>query len=174
MALIIADRVQETSTSTGTGDFMLAGAKTGYRAFNSVLAVGDTTYYTIVDLTGAWEVGLGTYSAANTLTRTMVLASSTGSEVMFGSGAKDVFISAVASILPVRPIKSFTTTINTVANTAATVTHNLFLPTKDQFTVRLADSTGQTVSARVVSVDINSLQVTTSVGVTGLIVTVVG
>lgn len=103
MALIVADRVKETATTTGTGAFTLAGAMTGYRAFSAVCATADTCYYTIqaVDAdgvpTGAWEVGLGTYSSANTLTRTTVLSSSTGSAVDFSAGAKQVWIDLAAS-----------------------------------------------------------------------------
>lgn len=176
MALLIADRVQETSTTTGTGPFSLAGAKTGFRTFASVLAVGDTTYYTILQAdVGAWEVGLGTYSAVNTLTRTTVLASSNaGAAVNFGTGSKDVFITAAAAMLPPEPVRVFSTTINTAANTATNVAHNLSLPNKDAFVVRVADSTGADVGVRVVSVDVNNLTITTAVAATGLIVTVLG
>ena len=99
MALVIADRVKETSVTTGTGAFTLLGAQTGYRAFSSVLANGDTTYYCIANAgSGEWEVGIGTYaSSGNTLTRTTVLSSSNaGSAVNFGSGTKDVFLTQPA------------------------------------------------------------------------------
>jgi hypothetical protein len=94
MALIVADRVQETSTTTGTGSFTLAGAVTGYQAFSSVLATADTTYYTIADQGGAnWEVGLGTFTSPSTLARTTILSSSNaGSAVSFAAGTKNVFI----------------------------------------------------------------------------------
>lgn len=176
MPLIVADRVQETSTTTGTGAFTLAGSKTGFRTFASVLATNDTTYYTIVQAdVGAWEVGLGTYSGVNTLTRTTVLASSNGgAAVNFGAGNKDVFISAAAAMLPPKPTRVFTTSISTAANSATNVAHNLNLTTKDAFSISTADSTGQAVGVRVVSVDVNNIQVTTSIAVTGLVVTVVG
>jgi hypothetical protein len=113
MSLIIEDRVLETSTSTGTGDFALAGALTGYRAFSAVCTTNDTFYYMIeaIDLNGAptgdWEAGLGTYSAANTLTRTAVSRSSnSNAAVSFSAGTKRVAISAIARSLvrgPVRP-----------------------------------------------------------------------
>ena len=93
MALVIADRVQETTTTTGTGTVTLAGAVTGYQSF-SAIGNTNTTYYTITDpATGAWEVGLGTYTASGTtLSRTTVLASSNaGSLVSFGAGNKFVF-----------------------------------------------------------------------------------
>lgn len=93
MALIIADRVQETSTTTGTGTLTLAGAVTGFRTFGSVMTNGDTIYYTITDQTQSanWEVGVGTWGTGGTLARTTILASSTGSAVNFTSGALYVF-----------------------------------------------------------------------------------
>lgn len=99
MAHITADRVKETSTTTGTGAFTLAGAATGYRAFSAVCSVSDTVFYCIALQSGSeWEVGLGTYTSTNVLTRTTVLASSNaGSAVTFSAGTKDVFISAVAA-----------------------------------------------------------------------------
>ena len=102
MALVLADRVQETTTTTGTGTVTLAGAVSGFQSF-SVVGNGNTTYYTIVDSsTGAWEVGLGTYtSSGTTLSRTTVLSSSnSGSLVNFAAGTKQVFLtypSAMAS-----------------------------------------------------------------------------
>ena len=95
MALVLADRVKETTTSTGTTAITLAGAATGYQTF--LLAVGNanTTYYTIADQTGAnWEVGIGTYTTiGNTLSRDTVLASSNaGALVVFLTGTKDVFV----------------------------------------------------------------------------------
>ena len=97
MAHVWKDRCLETSTSTGTGNFTLAGAVTGFRTFASVCSTNDTVYYFIeaVDSngipTGDWETGLGTYSASNTLTRTTVLDSSnSGSAVSFSSGTKRV------------------------------------------------------------------------------------
>ena len=94
MALIVADRVQETSTTTGTGNIALAGAVTGFRTFTSVLVTGDTTYYTIADQAGVnWEVGIGTFTSPSTLARTTVLSSSNaGSLVTFTAGTKSVFI----------------------------------------------------------------------------------
>lgn len=105
MAHIWEDRVLETSTTTGTGNFTLAGAITGYRAFSAVCSTSDTVYYSIVAVdgsgipTGEWETGLGTYSASNTLTRTTVLESSNaGAAVNFSAGTKRVGISAIARV----------------------------------------------------------------------------
>jgi hypothetical protein len=95
MALVIADRVRETTTTTGTGAVTLAGAATGCQTFSSAIGNGNTTYYTIADQGGPnWEVGLGTYSSSgNTLARTTVLSSSNaGSLVTFTAGTKDVFV----------------------------------------------------------------------------------
>jgi hypothetical protein len=95
MALVLADRVKETTTSTGTTAITLAGAATGYQTFSSAVGDANTTYYTIADQTGAnWEVGIGTYTTiGNTLSRDTVLASSNaGSLVTFPAGTKDVFV----------------------------------------------------------------------------------
>lgn len=93
MALVLKDRVKVTTTTTGTGAFAIGGAQFGFQGF-SAFADGDTTYYTAVDnATGAWETGLGTYSAAGpSLARTQVLASSTGTIISFGAGPKDLFV----------------------------------------------------------------------------------
>jgi hypothetical protein len=94
MALVINDRVRETTTVTGTNDATLLGAVTGFQAF-SVIGNGNTTYYTISDQSGGnWEVGIGTYSSIGpTLARTTVLSSSAGgSKVSFPAGTKDVFV----------------------------------------------------------------------------------
>jgi len=92
MALVVKDRVQETSTTTGTGTITLAGAVSGFQSF-SVIGNANTTYYAIVG--GAeWEVGLGTYtSSGTTLSRDTVLESSnSGSLVNFSAGTKNVFV----------------------------------------------------------------------------------
>ena len=93
MAFVLADRVKETSTTTGTGTFTLAGAATGFQSF-SAIGNANTTYYTIALQGGSeWEVGIGTYTASGTtLSRDTVLASSnSGSLVNFSAGTKDVF-----------------------------------------------------------------------------------
>ena len=91
MALTLKDRVKETTTTTGTGAFSLAGAVSGYQSF-SVIGNGNTTYYCAVGGT-QWEVGIGTYTAAGTsLSRDTILASSTGSIINFSAGTKDIFV----------------------------------------------------------------------------------
>lgn len=94
MALVLADRVRETTTTAGTGTVTLAGAVTGFQSFSAV-GNGNTTYYTIAGQgTSEWEVGIGTYtSSGTTLSRDSVLASSnSGSKVNFSAGTKDVFV----------------------------------------------------------------------------------
>lgn len=93
MALIVKDRVQETSTTVGTGTLTLSGATLGFQSF-AAIGNGNTTYYAINDpITGDWEVGIGTYTASGTtLSRDTVLSSSNGgSLVTFASGVKNVF-----------------------------------------------------------------------------------
>ena len=99
MAFVVADRVQETTTTTGTGTVTLAGAVTGFQSF-AVIGDGNTTTYTIADATGSdWEVGIGTYtSSGTTLARNIVLSSSnSGSLVNFGAGTKNVFVTLPSS-----------------------------------------------------------------------------
>jgi hypothetical protein len=92
MPLVVKDRVQETSTTTGTGTFTLAGAVSGFQSF-SVIGNANTTYYAIV-LGSEWEVGLGTYtSSGTTLSRDTILESSNGgTAVNFSAGTKNVFV----------------------------------------------------------------------------------
>jgi hypothetical protein len=99
MALVLKDRVKETTTTTGTGTVTLAGAAAGFQSF-VVIGDGNQTFYAIVDATsGAWEVGVGTYTASGTtLSRTTVVSSSNaGSLVNFGAGSKDVFVTYPSS-----------------------------------------------------------------------------
>lgn len=99
MSIILADRVKETTSTTGTGSLTLAGAETNFQSFSSGLTSGDQTYYTIVDATNtAWETGIGTFTSPSTLSRDTILASSnSGSVVTLGSGTKEVFITIPAA-----------------------------------------------------------------------------
>jgi hypothetical protein len=93
MALVVKDRVQESTTTTGTGTLTLGGAVLGFQTF-AIIGDGNATYYAIVDpTTGEWEVGIGTYTASGTtLSRTTVFESSnSGSLVNFAAGTKNVF-----------------------------------------------------------------------------------
>lgn len=99
MSLIFADRVKETTTTTGTGVLTLAGAVDGFQSFDDAMADDDTCYYSITDGTD-WETGLGTYSA-DTLTRTTVLESTnSNAAVDWSAGSKDIFITIPSSIMP--------------------------------------------------------------------------
>lgn len=94
MALVLADRVQDLTTTTGTGTVTLAGTPpAGYQSFGAAIGNGNTTYYTI-NGGSEWEVGIGTYISASTaLSRDTVLSSSnSGSLVDFSAGTKTVFV----------------------------------------------------------------------------------
>jgi hypothetical protein len=92
MALVLADRVQETTTTTGTGTVTLAGAVDGYQSF-AAIGNGNTTYYTITSGNN-WEVGVGTYtSSGTTLSRDTVLSSSAGGTTKITlAGTSTVFV----------------------------------------------------------------------------------
>jgi len=101
MSFLIADRVKETTTTTGTGAVTLAGAVTGFDSFASI-GNGNSTYYCIENTSaGEWEVGIGTYTASGTtLSRTTVLSSSNADAlVSFSAGIKEVFVTAPAAKL---------------------------------------------------------------------------
>jgi hypothetical protein len=96
MALVLADRVKETTTTAGTGTVTLLGAATGFQSF-AVIGNGNTTFYAIVAQVGnEWEVGVGTYTSSGTLlARTTVLSNSAGTQpsaLSFSAGTKDVFV----------------------------------------------------------------------------------
>jgi len=99
MARKTGDRVWETSTTTGTGTFALAGAKTGYRAYSAIVANNDTVpYFAVNGTTGEWETGIGTWTAGNNLARTVIIASSNaGAAVNFTAGTKDIFVTDVSA-----------------------------------------------------------------------------
>jgi len=103
MALVLNDRVKETSTTQGTGDITLAGASQGFITFNSGIGTSNTTYYAIHEQgTNNFEVGRGTLSGSTTLERTEVLSNSAGntSKINFNSGGSstlDVFCTLPAS-----------------------------------------------------------------------------
>lgn len=98
MTLTYIDRVKETTTTTGTGTYTLAGAVTGFQAF-STIGNGNTCYYAVSDGT-SWEVGLGTYTlSGTTLARTTLLASSTGSAINWGVGTRTVWLDFPAAAI---------------------------------------------------------------------------
>ena len=105
MALVLNDRVKETSTTTGTGTLNLAGASVGFVTFVAGIGNSNTTYYAInAQGTSNWEVGIGTVTDAtpDTLARDTVLSNSAGntSKINFNSGGSstlDVFCTMPAS-----------------------------------------------------------------------------
>lgn len=96
---LLADRVLESTSTTGTGTFALGGALTGYRAFNSAFSNGDIVYYTADNGQGEWEVGYGTVGTG-TLTRNVIESSNANALVVFSAGTKRLFCTAPAQQLP--------------------------------------------------------------------------
>ena len=100
MALVLNDRVKETTTTTGTGTLTLAGAVTGFETFGSGVGNSNTTYYAVtLPGTSEFEVGLGTLNGdSSTLARTTVISSSNSDNaVNFSSGTKTIFCTIPAS-----------------------------------------------------------------------------
>lgn len=115
MAIVVADRVKETTTTAGTGTVTLAGASAGYQSF-AVIGDANLTYYTIAGQTGnEWEVGIGTYtSSGTTLARTTVLANSSGTQpsaLSFSAGTKDVFVTYPAGVSSTNGVMAQSTTV---------------------------------------------------------------
>ena len=121
MALVVNDRVKETSTTTGTGTLSLAGAVTGFETFVAGIGNSNTTFYSIVNENGEFEVGLGTVTDAtpDTLARTTVISSSNSdSAVNFSAGTKDVFCTLPASKAVIKDASG-----NIVANNGSALTN---------------------------------------------------
>ena len=96
MALVLNDRVKETSTTTGQGTFSLGGAATGFETFVTGIGDDNTTYYLAAHATdGTWELGIGTVndSSPDELARTTVIDTSAGNttKIDFASGSKTIF-----------------------------------------------------------------------------------
>lgn len=137
MAFVVKDRVQETTTTAGTGTVTLNGAVLGFQTF-AIIGDGNTTYYAIADpVTGEWEVGLGTYTASGTtLSRTTVFESSnSGSLVNFAAGTKNVFCTypaeravyldaagSAVTLLDIGTLGASTANITTANITSGTIT----------------------------------------------------
>ena len=133
MALVLKDRVKETSAVVGTGTATLLGAEIGYQSF-AVIGNGNTCYYTIQNLedgfAGEWEAGIGTYTASGTtLSRDTVLSSSnSGSLVVFSAGSKAVFVTYPAERAVALGVSSSLT-----ENTVPFSTVNGYLTTLESF-----------------------------------------
>jgi len=104
MAFVLNDRVKETSTTTGTGTFSLAGAETGFESFVSGVGNANVTYYAISnDGTAEFEVGIGTVTSGSpdTLSRDTIISSSNSDALVnFSAGTKTVFCTLPASRTP--------------------------------------------------------------------------
>ena len=129
MALIVKDRVRETSTTTGTGTITLAGASTGFRSFADI-GNANTTYYCISN-NNQFEVGVGTYTASGTtLSRDTVLSNSLGTTALinFSAGTKDVFVTYPSdkAILGTTSAVSSTGTGSVVLSTNPTLSYATF------------------------------------------------
>jgi len=92
-----ADRVQETTTTAGTGAITMAGAVAGYRTFASAFVTGTQISYCLVD-GSAWEVGYGTLTTGSpwTMSRDILIASSSGALIDLSGGSTTVFCTAPA------------------------------------------------------------------------------
>ena len=122
MALVLADRVQETTNTTGTGTLTLAGAVTGYQSFNTAIGNGNTCYYTITNGTD-WEVGVGTFtSSGTTLSRDTVFSSSAaGAKIAVTTGSV-VFSGYPAYAATPVNITGYATTATAAGTTVLTAT----------------------------------------------------
>ena len=153
MALVVKDRVKETTATTGTGTVTLDGASAGFQSF-SVIGDANTTYYAIVDAgSGSWEVGVGTYtSSGTTLSRDTVLESSnSGSLVDFAAGSKDVFVTYPAERSVITVGSGISSDTGAIYINKALVTEDTVIPTgsnaKSTGPIEVADGVTVTVSA---------------------------
>ncbi len=126
MALVISDRVKETTTTTGTGTYTLGGAVTGFETFTANLSNSDTTYYCCTDGTD-FEVGLGTFtSSGTTLARTTVISSSNSNNaVSWSSGTRTLFCTLPATKTIVLDASGNASVGGTVTATGTSVFTNL-------------------------------------------------
>jgi hypothetical protein len=137
MALTISDRIKETSNTTGTGTYTLAGAVTGFETFTANLSNSDTTYYCCTDNTD-FEVGLGTFTTSGTtLARTTILASSNSNNaVSWGAGTRTLFCT-----LPAAKTVFLDASGNTTIGGVVTIGSQLIMPDVTSAKILVADGT---------------------------------
>jgi hypothetical protein len=142
MAFNVFDRVQETTTTTGTGTVTLGGAVSGFQSFfNAGLNNGDTTYYCITSGT-AWEVGLGTFTTGpNSLARTTILSSSNFNSAITLAGTSNVFCVYPASKSVYRDSSGNVAGYNLTAGTINSTTIGATSASTGAFTTLSASST---------------------------------
>ena len=101
MAYVVADRVKQKTTSSGTGTITLGSSVVGFQSFSAVASTGDTFHYALVHLTdGSWETGIGTYnSGTGTVARSVQRSSNSNNLVDFATGDKEIFITPTAANL---------------------------------------------------------------------------
>lgn len=120
-ASVAYDRVRETSTTTGTGNFTLAGAVTGYRTFTSVVST-NSFYYCIAHQTATeWEVGLGSLSAGALVRGTVIASTNSNNAVNFSAGTKDVFLTIPANLAALLTNGTALSVLGVAGNAAAEV-----------------------------------------------------
>ncbi len=119
--MIFADRVKESSTTTGTGAMSLGGAETGFIPFSAVMTIGQTCYYCIYGQSSAsWETGIGTFASGDTLQRTTVIQSSNSNALVnFGAETKDIFLTVDATYFTGTLSQNTTGTASNITGTLA-------------------------------------------------------
>jgi len=179
MALVLADRVQETTTTTGTGTVTLAGAVSGFQSFAAV-GNANTTYYTIAgQTTSEFEIGIGTYTTSGTtLSRDTILTSSNSNlAVNFSAGTKNVFVTYPASRSVYVNGTTITPTNSGILPVASGGTGITTTPTNGQLLVgngtnytvaTLGSGTGISTTTGAGTLTVNNTGVTSNVAGTGI------
>jgi hypothetical protein len=179
MALVLADRVQETTTTTGTGTITLAGAVSGFQSFAAV-GNANTTYYTIAgQTTSEFEVGIGTYTTSGTtLSRDTILTSSNSNlAVNFSAGTKNVFVTYPASRSVYANGTTLTASNSSVLPVGSGGTGITTTPTNGQLLVgngtnytvaTLGSGTGISTTTGAGTLTVNNTGVTSNVAGTGI------
>lgn len=160
----VYDRVKETTISGGTGSVTLNGAVFGFRSFADTVGIGNKTYYGIIDnVSGQWEIGIGTIVDASTLSRDYVFQSTDGvTHVSFAEKKKVVIIDVPAVLRVTASMLSFTYN-QTSPSSSWTIHHNL-----NRFvSVTVIDSANTEIEGEVVYIDENTVQANFSVPFSG-------